>query len=170
MPTCNHYKQVVIGDQLTCKNLRAIKAWTMSEHEPKYRLHWANEVPGIIIAWFTAYAYMLHIITHTSGDFHFLWECLRVVFAIFWGTPTDVGSLCNMKEFIGRKLVTKAVKVFNIGDEFLIHMFKAHFKARICSILNISSHTDDIPHTASLEWLKKKATDSHGYNQPNLFE
>ena len=92
-----------------------------------------------------------------TGDFHFLWECLRVVFTIFWGTPSDIGSLCNMREFVNRKLVTKTVKVFNVGDEFLIHCFKAHFIARVCSIFGISTPADDIEHQANLEWLKTKA-------------
>ena len=38
--------QVVVGDQLTCKNIRAMKAWTQTEVEPKNRLQWAHEVPG----------------------------------------------------------------------------------------------------------------------------
>lgn len=38
--------QVVVGDQLTCKNIRAVKAWTQTEVEPKQRLQWAHEVPG----------------------------------------------------------------------------------------------------------------------------
>lgn len=86
-----------------------------------------------------------------------MWECLRVVFSIFWGTPSDTGSLCNMREFIGRKQVSKSVKVFNVGDEFLVHTFKAHFIARICSILSITLPSDDIEHISSLEWLKTKA-------------
>lgn len=62
-----------------------------------------------------------------------------------------------MREFISRKLVNKTVKVFNVGDEFLVHSFKAHFIARICSILGITSPADDIEHTSNLEWLKEKA-------------
>ena len=91
------------------------------------------------------------------GDFHFLWESQRVVNSIFWGRPSDIGSLCNMREFISRKQVTKAAKVFNVGDEFLIHCFKAHLLARICSVLGLSSPADDIEHTANVEWLKAKA-------------
>ena len=91
------------------------------------------------------------------GDFHFLWECLRIVFTIFWGSPSVTGSLCNVRELISRKLVTKAVKVFNVGDEFLVHTFRAHLKSRICSVLGIASASDDIPHTPSLQWLEEKA-------------
>ena len=53
--------------------------------------------------------------------------------------------------------MTKTVKVFNVGDEFLIHCFKAHFIARICSILGVTSPADHIEHPADLEWLKTKA-------------
>ena len=91
------------------------------------------------------------------GDFHFLWECLRVVFTIFWGTPSDSGTLCNMREFISRKLVNKTVKVFNVGDEFLSHTFKAHLTASICSIFGVDSPTAEIEHTCSLQWLEEKA-------------
>ena len=94
---------------------------------------------------------------YLTGDFHFLWECLRVVFTIFWGTPSETGSLCNMREFVNRKLVTKTIKVFNVGDELLIHCFKAHFIASICSILGVTSPADHIEHPADLEWLKTKA-------------
>ena len=80
-----------------------------------------------------------------------------MVFSIFGGTPSDTGSLCNMREFISRKLVSKSVKVFNVGDEFLLHTFKAHFMARICSVLGITSPTADIDHTPTLQWLKEKA-------------
>lgn len=73
------------------------------------------------------------------------------VFVIFWGTPSETGSL---REFINRKLVTKTVKVC---DEFLIHSFRAHFIARICSILGVTSPADDIEHLVNLEWFKTKA-------------
>ncbi len=62
-----------------------------------------------------------------------------------------------MREFISRKLVSKSVKVFNVGDEFLIHTFKAHFMARICSFLGIRSPKDNIDHIPTLQWLKEKA-------------
>ena len=65
----------------------------------------------------------------------------------FWGSPSVTGSLCNVRELISRKLVTKAVKVFNVGDEFLVHTFRAHLKSRICSVLGIASASDDIPET-----------------------
>ena len=147
--------QVVVGDQLTCKNIRAIKMWLQSEVEPKQRLQWAHEVPGRYTKKFMITIEMINITL--SGDFHFLWECLRVVFTIFWGAPSENGSLCSMRELIQRKLVTKAVKVFNIGDEFLLHTFKAHLIARICNIIGIASPDEYIEHDSSEQWLWEKA-------------
>lgn len=80
-----------------------------------------------------------------------------MVFTIFWGTPSDTGSLCNVREFITRKLVSKKVKVFSVGDEFLLHTFKAHLLARICSIFGIASPSDDIDHEQNLQWLEERA-------------
>jgi hypothetical protein len=71
-----------------------------------------------------------------TGDFHFLWECLKVIFLIFWGTPAQHGSLSNMREQVRRHQVEKNVK----GDEFLVHAFKAHLLASICSMLIYSRH------------------------------
>ena len=62
-----------------------------------------------------------------------------------------------MRDKINRKQVDKGVKVFNVGDEFLMHTFKAHLTARICAHLNISSASDDIPHENSLQWLQTTA-------------
>lgn len=39
----------------------------------------------------------------------------------------------------------------------MVHSFKAHLIARICSILGISSPSEEIEHTPSLQWLKDKA-------------
>lgn len=80
-----------------------------------------------------------------------------MVFTIFWGTPSETGSLCNVRELICRKLVKKDVKVFNVGDEFLLHTFRAHLTARICSIFSIASPSEDIEHTPNLQWLEEKA-------------
>ena len=91
------------------------------------------------------------------GDFHFLWECLRVVYFIFWGTPSLIGSLCNLREIVRQVQVDKGVKVFNIGDEFLVHAFKSHLTAGIMTQLNIQTTADDIEHAKSAEWLKKTA-------------
>ena len=91
------------------------------------------------------------------GDFHFLWECLRVIFLMFWGSSAQVGSLCNMREIIRRLQVDKGVKVFNVGDEFLIHVFKAHFKASILPVLNIQTPSDAIVHQPTQQWLHNTA-------------
>ena len=80
-----------------------------------------------------------------------------MLFQIFWGTPSQVGSLCNMRESIRRMLVDKTAKVFNIGDEFIIHVFKAHLKASICQLLKINSPTDNIPHLCTQQWLRDTA-------------
>lgn len=39
-------KQVIVGDQLTCKNIRGCKVWRQAELDLKDRLTWAHEVPG----------------------------------------------------------------------------------------------------------------------------
>ena len=75
---------------------------------------------------------------------------------MFWGSPTQVGSLCFMREII-RRQQDKGVKVFNTGDEFLLHVFKAHFKASIMPILNIQTSSDNIPHHPSQQWLRSVA-------------
>ena len=41
-------KQIVVGDQLTCKVIRGCKLWRQGEIEHKDRLSWANEVPGVV--------------------------------------------------------------------------------------------------------------------------
>ena len=126
-----------------------------SEVEPKQRLQWAHENPGETTCTITPYCNDKQVAI--PGEFHFLWECLRVTYTIFWGTPSETGSLCNARELVCRKLVTKAVKVFNVGDEFLLHAFRAHLRASVCSILGISSPNEDIDYTANQQWLEEKA-------------
>ena len=98
-----------------------------------------------------------HMCIPYSGDFHFLWECLRSVFIMFWGSPAHIGSLCNLREYIQRTGVDKAVKVFNRGDEFLVHAFKSHLLAAICTQLSIQSPDDAIAHESNQLWLESKA-------------
>lgn len=93
----------------------------------------------------------------TIGDFHFLWECLRVLFAMFWGSPAQPGSLCNLREIIRRNQVDKAVKVFNVADEFLMHTFKAHLLTSVTSTLSVSDVAQSIPHEESGKWLRNQA-------------
>ena len=81
-----------------------------------------------------------------------LWECLRVVFTIFWGTPSDSGTLCNMREFISRRLVNKTVKVFMSSCRT-----PSRHISHICSIFGVDSPTAEIEHTCSLQWLEEKA-------------
>ena len=38
--------QMVVGDQLTCKNVRSSKRWRQPEVNVQDRLSWAKEVPG----------------------------------------------------------------------------------------------------------------------------
>ena len=45
---CIH-AQVVVGDQLTCKNIRGAKLWRCPELNVIDQLKWANEVPGIYL-------------------------------------------------------------------------------------------------------------------------
>ena len=99
-----------------------------------------------------------HTYTHTNtltfiGDFHFLWECLRVIFSMFWVSPAQIGSLCNMRQVIRCLQVDKGVKVFNVGDEFLLHVFKAHFMVSIFPILNIQTTSGSISNQSLQEWL-----------------
>ena len=74
-----------------------------------------------------------------------------------WGSPAQPGSLCNLREVIRRTQVDKTVKVFNVGDEFLMHAFRAHLVAGILAKLNITSMSDAIEHTTSKEWLENTA-------------
>ena len=102
----------------------------------------------------------LHKSKHTlhPGDFHFLWECLRVAFTILWGTPTLPGSLCNLRESSRCLQVDKSVKVFNVGDEFIVHAFKAHLTAAVMRELNINVKvTDHIQHQTTQQSLQQTA-------------
>ena len=80
-----------------------------------------------------------------------------MLYLIFWGTPSQHGSLSNMREHVRRVQVDKGATVFNVGDEFLVHVFKAHLAARVCSILGLKDVTDPISHEHSLEWLRSTA-------------
>lgn len=73
------------------------------------------------------------------------------------GTGEVQLSLCNLRDVVNRTLVDKAGKTFSVCDEFLVHAFKAHFIAAICSHFKITAPTDDITHESSLQWLQAKA-------------
>ena len=62
-----------------------------------------------------------------------------------------------MREQISRKQIDKRVKVFSVGDEFLVHTFKAHLVARICTILKLTSISSHIERDISSEWLYNTA-------------
>ena len=46
--------------------------------------------------------------------------------------------------------------MFYTADEFVMHMFKSHLLARVCSLLDLASPSSDISHKANLEWLQLK--------------
>ncbi len=75
----------------------------------------------------------------------------------FWGTPAQSGSLCNLREVIRRTSVDKGVKVFNVGDEFLMHAFKGHLISSIMTHLKIKSVDDKISHCVTYGWLQEMA-------------
>ena len=91
------------------------------------------------------------------GDFHFLWECLRVLFVMFWGTPAQPGSLCNLREIIHRTQVDKSAKVFNTADELLMHTFRAHLLTSVTFLLHRDDESDTIIHESTGEWLRHQA-------------
>ena len=76
-----------------------------------------------------------------TGDFHFLWECARIVLTTFWAKCDKRGGLCSLREVIHRVQVDKKGSTFSISDEFLCHCFKAHLMACICKFFDTSSPT-----------------------------
>ena len=71
--------------------------------------------------------------------------------------PSQPGSLSNLRGVVQQTRVDKAVKIFNIGDEFLIHAFKSHLLS-ILTHLKIDDASDPLDHLTSLAWLKSTAT------------
>lgn len=98
------------------------------------------------------------VIIGVTGDFHFLWECLRVIYTSYWGRASQPGSLCHLREVVRWVQVNKAVKVFSTGDEFLLHCFQSHLLASICKQLSINDPSDKIPHSMTSQWLEQTAT------------
>ena len=76
---------------------------------------------------------------------------------MFWGSPSHLGSLCNLRELVRRVQVDKAGKVFNVCDEFILHAYKSHLLAAVCTKLNIASPDMPIHHQPTIEWLKQTA-------------
>ena len=48
-------------------------------------------------------------------------------------------------------------KVFNVTDEFLVHVFKAHLSASVCTLLKVQSTSDVISHEPTERWLRETA-------------
>lgn len=80
-----------------------------------------------------------------------------MILQAFWGKPNQTGSLCNLRDYINRKLVDKKGKTFSIADEFISHTFKAHLLAAVYDEFGVTSAHDNIPHDNSLEWLETTA-------------
>ena len=74
-----------------------------------------------------------------------------------WGKQSDPGSLSNLRCLINHTLVDKSAKTFSVADEFVVHAFKAHLLAAICTHLNVYSPSEPIDHESSLEWLSSLA-------------
>ena len=89
-----------------------------------------------------------------SGD---IWECLRVAVMEHWGKQSDPGSLCNLRSLINHTLVDKAAQTFSIADEFVVHAFKVHLLAAICTHVNMPFVLKPVEHESPLEWLSSTA-------------
>lgn len=76
---------------------------------------------------------------------------------VFWGSPNHIGSLCNLREYVRRVQVDKNGKVFNVCDEFILHAFKSHLLAAICTQLKLQSLDTPIVHDRNLQWLETTA-------------
>ena len=53
--------------------------------------------------------------------------------------------------------VDKSVKVFNVGDEFLVHAVRSHLMTGVINQLHIHTSTDEIPHEKSSQSLTDTA-------------
>ena len=60
--------------------------------------------------------------------------------------------------YANSSLACRSQKQFNIADEFVVHVFKAHLTASICTKLNLESKNSPIEHEATLQWLQDIAT------------
>ena len=43
------FLQIVVGDQMTCKNIRSARLLVQPEINPVKQLKWAHEIPGLIL-------------------------------------------------------------------------------------------------------------------------
>ena len=76
---------------------------------------------------------------------------------MFWGVPSQDGSLSNLRSIIRRLNVDEKVKVFNVGDEFLMHAFQAHLTTAIMEQLKLDNRSAQYDHPCSLAWLRSEA-------------
>ena len=88
-----------------------------------------------------------------AGDFHFLWECLKLIFDCYWGKTTCHGSLVSLRELISRTKVDKKVKTFCVGDEFLTRFSSTPFGSML-QAFNVTSSKAPIPHQFNRRWLE----------------
>ena len=63
----------------------------------------------------------------------------------------------NLREVIRQTHVDKNVRVFNVGDEFLVHAFKGHLIANIMNQLDVKTTEDPIDHNITKVWLQETA-------------
>ena len=75
----------------------------------------------------------------------------------FWGSPSHVGSLCNLREIIRRVQVDKTAKIFSVCDEFVLHAYRSHLLGAICTQLDVESPDAALQHEPTLEWLRRTA-------------
>ena len=76
---------------------------------------------------------------------------------MYWGSPAQVGSLCNIRELVRWMKVDKAAKVFNVCDEFIVHAYKSHLLAAVCTQLMKAWVPWLIAHESTLQWSEAKA-------------
>ena len=70
--------------------------------------------------------------------------------AVYWGEVSLPGSLSNLRSYINCKLADKAGKT-------VIHAFKAHLMATICTHLKVKSPSNAVVHEKTKEWLEGTA-------------
>ena len=78
----------------------------------------------------------------------------RVVFSILRVIASQHGLLSSLRCIIYCLQVDQKVKVFNTGDEFVMHTFQAHLTTAIMDYVNTS---DTISHPCSFDWLQQQA-------------
>ena len=95
--------------------IRGARRRRVAEFNPLDQLSWAKE---------------------NTGDFHFLWECLKVIF-MFWDTSENPASLAFVHNIVSRTKVTCDAKRFQQADEFLQHALNAHLIAALLDFFQV---------------------------------